>query len=376
MPLECQNCGAEIGTGQRFCRRCGKPTGTLPGGQVPSQFMPPPQPGATAPTLNADTRPVSGQTPTYYQPARTPAPYYPAYEQPRKGSWGWIVALVGIGLFGVVVLGILLVAHSFRMNRGRIPITSLPGIPQQPGEVLFAADNAKRFPFSASSTLTIKNINGDVSIEAWDEPDAEVTVIKHGGSSQDRSETGVLISVIDGNLSLRSSPGRSSGVEVEYRVKLPRQVGRIEISGINTKVNISDVVGPVAVNTINGAITMSDVSGALVAETKNGSINLRDVSGSATTKSMSGNTTASFTSVTEGEPLQFSSVSGNIDVQFANEINAVLGAKTVSGTIDLDEDLGIKVDKRIVGARASGRLGSGGPSLDLVTISGNIKVSR
>jgi DUF4097 and DUF4098 domain-containing protein YvlB len=91
---------------------------------------------------------------------------------------------------------------------------------------------------------------------------------------------------------------------------------------------------------------------------------------------MSGNTTASFTSVTEGEPLQFSSVSGNIDVQFANEINAVLGAKTVSGTIDLDEDLGIKVDKRIVGARASGRLGSGGPSLDLVTISGNIKVSR
>src|SRR5436309_1905508 len=116
----CRNCGAELFTGQRFCRACGASTDELNQEQAPTQMMPP-QPddwgarsGAnTAPTYQQNTNPVFG-APGGYQPSVPPMPpqVIPPYTPPRSRSRvGWVLAFLGMGLFAVVVFAVMMMAR-------------------------------------------------------------------------------------------------------------------------------------------------------------------------------------------------------------------------------------------------------------------------
>ena len=54
-----------------------------------------------------------------------------------------------------------------------------------------------------------------------------------------------------------------------------------------------------------------------------------------------------------------------------------LEASTVHGSIDIDDEIGITVQKsRPFGQRASGRIGKGGQPVTVTTVNGGINISR
>lgn len=375
MPEQCTKCGAELFAGQRFCRACGASTDELSAEQTPTRMMPP-QPvdwGArsgpnTAPTYQQDTSPVyppSGG----YQPSVPPMSpqVIPPYTPPRSRSRiGWVLAFIGMGLFAAVVFAVMMMARF-----GRRAISDFGSQPQgppvvQPGESLLSESNAdqvinsgsestliKTFPLEPDAKFSIKNVNGSITIQGWDQPKAEVKIIKQGS---DRGGQ-VVFSNGKGNLSLRTPQGRGNSQEVRYEVKLPKDIGRVTL------------------NTTNGTIKMTGITGQIFVEGVNGSIELTDVVGVSKVQTVNGKIKAVLQEASDG-PMEFVAANGSIDVAVKSDFDADLEASTVRGGINLDDSFGISVQKELVGARARGQIGQGGQVLKMTTVNGSIRLGK
>jgi DUF4097 and DUF4098 domain-containing protein YvlB len=105
-----------------------------------------------------------------------------------------------------------------------------------------------------------------------------------------------------------------------------------------------------------------------------GNIKLEDVSGTINTRTTKGNTVVVLTEAARNAPQVFNGVSGNIELELSPDVNAELKAETISGDIEIDEDFDIKVEKRMIGQQAVGRIGKGGQPIVVKTVSGNIKI--
>lgn len=377
---------------------------------MPTQQMPPTEARGprgqanTAPPSRPDTSPVyTPQPPTYqppYQPMYQqypPQPQYPAPPYPptrSRSPWGWIIALIGIGIFAFIVLGIFVGVRAGR--EARRAVTPPPrAVEPAPGTTI-TDSNPVSYPLNKDAVVSLKNISGKITVEGWDQPNAEVRIIKRGGSAQEQRDAKVTIDSDPTKLSLLLAPARgNTNVTVDYEVKLPRQVGKIELSGasssielrditaaqimVNTasgSVEIADAVGDIMAKTASGELNLGQVKGNVTASSQSGSINITDLTGTANTSTVSGKTEVVFESLARGGPLEFKSVSGGIDIQFQDQANFDLTAETVSGNIDLDGDFAFEVEKRMVGARATGREGQGGQPLRIKTVSGGIQLSK
>jgi hypothetical protein len=359
-------------TAQRFCRSCGAPTEQLSEEQVPTRMMPP-QPEAwgarsaasTAPTSRPETSPVYDPS-VGYQPSVPPGypSVIPPYTPPRKRSpVGWILAFIGMGLFVLVVIAVMMMARF-----GRRAINDTGGVPTtqgaRQGERLFDESSAdttvivgsdttftKTFALGDSAKVSIKNVNGNITVSAWDQPNAQVNVIKRGGS--DRSAQ-VFFTNSGGNLSIRTAQTRGNQ-DVRFEVKLPRELGRVELSSVNGVIRLSDVMAEILVDGTNGAIELANIVGASKIHTVNGSIKAALLGAS-------------------DRSMEFESTNGSIDLTVPTGFEADLEASTVHGGINIDETFGVQVDKGIVGQKAKGEIGQGGERLKLATTNGNIRL--
>ncbi len=369
----CKNCGLELFTAQRFCRSCGAPTEELSEEQVPTRMMPPQPEGwgarggaSTAPTSRSETTPVYDPS-AGYRPT-VPPPYpsvVPPYSPPRSRSpLGWILAFIGMGLFVLVVIAVMMMARFGRGRGGDFGGTPPPQIARQ-GEKPFDENNAetvtnlgndtvlaRTFALSDGSKLSLKNVNGNITVIGSDEPKAEVKVIKRGASDRGAQ---VFFTESGGNLSIRTAQTRGNQ-DIRFEVRLPRKLGRVELSSTNGVIKISDVTAEILVDGTNGAIELANVIGASKIRTTNGSIKAALLEPS-------------------DRSMEFESTNGSIELTVAPGFEADLEASTVHGTINIDETFGVLVEKGIVGQKAKGEIGQGGERLKLATTNGNIKLA-
>lgn len=340
--------------------------------------MPPPPPewgvrsADTAPTPGQDTSPVYAP-PQYYQPS---VPHLinqpmPPYQPPRSRSpLGWIMAFIGMGLFVALILAVIFVSRAAKKVIDQIPNGSGSSRAEAlSGETTLNETNAdqtasagnettltKTFPLNDAG-FAIKNVNGSVTIEAWDKPQAQVTVIKRGSES-DRKAVQVYFKNDDGKLSLRTGyPKGSNKSEVIYQIKLPRKLDSVDLNTVNGGIKLSDISAEIAVQTVNGLVELANVVGVNKAQSVNG--NIKAVLKEAGSDSM-----------------EFKNVNGNIELQIKSDLDADLEAAAVHGSITIDDAFGVQVQKQMVGQKASGQIGSGGAQLKITTVNGNIKLSK
>ena len=370
MAEHCKNCGLELFTAQRFCRSCGTPTEQLSEEQVPTRMMPPlpdswgARSAGTAPTSRPQTSPVYDPPPMGYQPS-VPPPYpaiVPPYVPPRKRSpIGWILAFIGMGLFVLVVVAVMMMAR-FRSRPS--DSREIQTTQSRQGERLLDESTAdtvtilgndttftKAFSLGDEARLSVKNVNGNITVGVWDEPKAEVKVIRR--SSSDRN-TQVFFSNNGGNLSIRTAQTRGNQ-DVRIEVRVPREVGRVEVSSANGTIKLSDVAAEILVDATNGAIELTNVVRASKVHTVNGSIKASLVE-------------------TSDRSMEFDSTNGAIDITVPPGFEADLEASTVHGSIKLDDTFGVEIEKGIVGQKARGEIGKGGERLKLSTVNGTIKI--
>lgn len=361
MSDRCKNCGAELFTAQKFCRACGAATLWGEDESAPTKMMPPTDEWSprgsvdTAPAQQPETTPVYAP-PSYYTPSiPPPAPtvqhlppqyYTPPPTEPERKRSPWIIAvvLVAILAFGGAIVG------------GRILITKVR-------EIIASMDDAELVEtlppvaLNKGAALSVTSLNGSITVEAWNQPQAEIRVVKRGKTEEMLQDIPIKVDSNPDHLVIDTTTMRD-GVNVSLRIRVPRELGNVKLT------------------TTNGSIRMSDISGLIDVETMNGSISLDNVTGVARAHTTSGSISAEINSIAQNQPVSFTTTSGSITLEIQSDINANLEASTMSGSIRMDSDFGISVQRSGSSRRASGQIGAGGPTLTVTTVSGSIRIRK
>ncbi|HVF50998.1 MAG TPA: DUF4097 family beta strand repeat-containing protein [Pyrinomonadaceae bacterium] len=396
MAERCKNCGAELFAGQQFCRSCGTPTYERTSGEMPTQILTPSgqSSGAppTAPIPGGATDSVSQTRATSYYPPHATAHVTQGPPPARRKKRGWLLAFAIIAVMGATTLAALLYAVSVRREqmRGRVvkivhtgkpdvpPVPPVPAIepvvPETANEArLGMLDEAgadvsddetvitKTYPLGEGASVSLKNTSGRIRVEGWDEPRVELRIIKHGGSEAERRAVAIKLSHEEDALRLSTASSVSGRVEVRYELKLPHTLRQLEISSTNSDVKLADLSG-----------------GEIVVRLQRGNIELTGVGGAVVTSTIKGNT-----KVELGEAEQdgrasssLTSVSGDIELRLPEGLDADIKAETINGDIEVDEALGLTVQKMLAGKHAAGRIGEGGKSIHLKAVSGDIRIKQ
>ena len=218
--------------------------------------------------------------------------------------------------------------------------------------------------------IEVKGVNGSVIAEATtgsrievravkksrrgDASDVHIEVIEHSG--------GVTLCAVypsRGRQANECAPGdggrmnvKDNDTNVTFYVKVPAGVD-FRGKTVNGDVEAQDLESDVMVRTVNGDVEVS-TTGFAEAETVNGSID-----------AVMGNADRS-------EGLRFRTVNGSITLDLPDDLDANVDAKWVNGSIETD--LPLQLTGRISRHSAQGVLGDGGPTLDLTTVNGSIRI--
>lgn len=144
------------------------------------------------------------------------------------------------------------------------------------------------------------------------------------------------------------------------------------------------------VSTVNdGNIIIDNVAGELEVTNTNGYIQLNQVAGSAVANTVNGDIKVTFTSITAGAPMAFSTLNGKVDVTLPASASAALKLKSDRGEVYSDFDVALRKNPPGVTrttptglARLStdawtyGKLNGGGAELVLKTFNGDIFLRR
>ncbi len=225
----------------------------------------------------------------------------------------------------------------------------------------------------SGSSLTVKNVNGAVTVEAWDREEVEFrgefkpsSRDEHVKVEIDRTAKGLEIV---GRLPRNSEGWGYRGPECRMELKVPRRV-LAHISTVNGAVSLKGTQGETSLESVNGAVTVSAHADGLKASTVNGAIHVDSVQGALKLKTVNGAIEARDLD-TQGGSLKASTVNGQVRIQSAG-LKGKLEATTLNGSLNLKAKGAEQVEasKRRLSAVFQG----GTAAIDLSTVNGSITV--
>lgn len=216
----------------------------------------------------------------------------------------------------------------------------------------------RRFPLRAAGMVSVENIQGDISVEAWDRSEAEVTVVKNalGDSTADVR----IDAMSDGkSLELRTLYPAQSGdpVRVSYKLRVPRQVHLKRLRTVVGNVRVRGIEGSVDARTLNGNIEEINITGGVAARTLNGNI-------AVSMRSLAG----------PSSPIQLETVNGHLFLGLPAEASAALSLTAVAGRVE--SSFALKVSETPGDASWRATLGQGSTPVHMRTVRGNIQVAQ
>jgi hypothetical protein len=337
-------------------------------------------------------QPTAYQTPLASMQQTSPL----AAPPPRGGGRGlWLIALLVVFMLGAGVAGVgAFVWWKAQQQRVIVVKKGIPEVPGHPAEIpepplppdfgerlgeqirkaveaaglgapldesgaTVSGDTTtltKTYQLDGDATFAVHVMNGNVAVSGSDGDEAEVKIIKRGGSAEQRSNARVMLAQTDEGLTFIGAP--ASGVEISYEVRVPRGLHAVEI------------------DTDKGDVKISGFDGAVVANVKKGNAEFRDVTGDVKSNVIKGETRVVFERAEREGSQEFSVVKGNIEATLAEGTDADVSATTTRGDINADDSLGLSVEKRPVGRALSGKLGDGGQALRFRVTDGDIKLKK
>ena len=219
----------------------------------------------------------------------------------------------------------------------------------------------KTVPLSNNGGFSLKNINGNAHISAWDRSEVQIDAVKSADDQRKLDEAQIEVSSVGNNLEVRTKypEGRNqhNAASVDYTIHVPRGV------------RLNDV------SMVNGNLDIEGVSAAIHAESVNGNVRIVNASGGLKASSVNGRLEASFTSLSP-EEVSLETVNGALELRLPANASARLRASTVNGSVNNDFSLPAEHSKWGGGSNMEGTIGSGTTRIELSNVNGSINISR
>lgn len=212
----------------------------------------------------------------------------------------------------------------------------------------------------ASRLEVLDNANGSVSVTGSSRRDITVQarVVATAESEADARALSRDVSITLDNGRLRASGPNSQrrrSWSVSYRIEVPSAFD-VTLGTSNGSVAVDGVKGRIDMESSNGSVRLTDVGGRVNARTSNGSVHV----------TLSGRQW-------DGDGLTVTTSNGSARLDVPDGYNARLIAGTSNGSLTLDMPVMMqgRVSKRI-----DTTLGSGGPTIEVQTSNGSLRVGR
>jgi DUF4097 and DUF4098 domain-containing protein YvlB len=215
------------------------------------------------------------------------------------------------------------------------------------------------FQLNPGGSFSLKNVNGSVTIQAWDQPGVEIVSTKKGRTKEQMDMVKIEITADLQKISVDTIYPRGEhnlNVSVNYDVKVPRTTSLRNIDTVNGSVDIDGTSGEVNAQTVNGSIKVLNATGVVSAETVNGGISVELLKYEASAG------------------MKLETVNGSIKLYLPDQAGADVTAETVNGSIHTDFPL--TVEGKFGPKRLNGVLGKGGPRIRMSTVNGSLNLLR
>lgn len=235
-------------------------------------------------------------------------------------------------------------------------------------------DETERFeqtyPLNANGKVGVSNVNGSITVEAWDRNEVKLEVTKIADSKETLQDIEIRIDSRPDVFEVETDYGRwnrngngnknwnnSRKLEVEFRLSVPRGAVLDEIE------------------TVNGSVTVSNFTNYTEISAVNGSVRATNLRGTAKLSTVNGATYADFERLQSGDKIDLSTVNGEVNLTIPSDVNATVKADTVNGSIR--NDFGLPVRKgKYVGKDLYGKIGSGETNIKLNSVNGELSILR
>jgi putative adhesin len=217
------------------------------------------------------------------------------------------------------------------------------------------------YPLAPGGEVRVDNTNGRVDVEGSDGSMLEIRAEKIARAATDEGARELLPRI---TIREQVKPDRVSvetermsglllgaGYEVRYYVKAPRKAV-LDVRTTNGAITIRNVGGPVTARSTNGVVRGTALSGAVDARTTNGGVNV-DLAA-------------------VGDHVSLTTTNGGVTVAVPETAKADVSATWTNGGIKVS-DVKIEVVERSR-RRFEGKMNGGGPSIDLHTTNGGIRI--
>ena len=244
-----------------------------------------------------------------------------------------------------------------------------------PAAVSPAVDETEKFersyPLNANGRVNISNVNGSITVEAWDRSEVKLEYTKVADSKERLADVEVRI----------ESRQDYFNVETDYSYSKNKNMGDRDYWKNGGKLNVEFRLmvprGAVLneVETVNGSVTVSDFVNLTVVSAVNGSVNAANLRGTAKLSTVNGEVKADFDRLESGSKISLETVNGRVNLMIPSDASATVKEESLNGSIS--NDFGLPVRKgKYVGRDLYGKLGSGEVQIRLESVNGALSVGR
>jgi hypothetical protein len=267
----------------------------------------------------------------------------------------------------------------------------------QKGDFKERHEFSQTYQLAPGSRVEVSSIRGRVEITNSDTTTAEVQIIRTARTRADLEYHKIEVEHAGNSLVVRGmqepEQRRHDNIQVNHQVilKLPRSIdlsvssvsgsmkagdvdGQVHVSSISGSGNIGNVGGKLQVSSISGSLDVGNVGADARVTSISGNLRLGQVNGSLEATSVSGGVNATLVSLSP-EGINIRSVSGSVEIAFKSDVNADFNAQNVSGEVYLDvPNVTRENEEKSPNVRA--RIGAGGTPISIISVSGNIRLTR
>ena len=278
----------------------------------------------------------------------------------------------------------------------------------------YKEDFSYSYKLAPGGRLFIESFNGSVEIMGWDKDTVEVTGTKNAARKEVME--GMKIEAVSEPAYLRLRAirpmERNCNCGAKFLLRVPRKliIERAETS--NGSIRVESIDGSARLKTSNGSMRFRDLNGDIEATTSNASIEVSEFNGAAVLKSSNGRIRAegirgNFSADTSNGPidvtieeldpgrsLRLDTSNSSINLTMAKFNNNPIIADTSNSSVNVRLPAGVSADvkastsngsitsdfelttRTISKTKLDGRLGNGGPLIELSTSNGSIRLMR
>jgi hypothetical protein len=265
--------------------------------------------------------------------------------------------------------------------------------------------------------VSLENSNGSVEIVGWGQDTIDIAGTKYASTEAVIRALKIDIVATADSVRIRTIPptGHRANWGAKYVIRVPRRIELERIASSNGSIRIEDLEGSARLRTSNGSVRLSRFNGSAEVETSNGGVEVMEHNGSLIARTSNGGVRADnvrglFEATTSngsinarladpqpGKPIKLGSSNGSIaltmdaindnDVRITTSNSSItlklpasakglLKANTSNSSITTDFDVTVR-SGQLSKAHVEGALNGGtGPTFDLSTSNGGIRVLK